>query len=92
MTATHVKLDVLLYLKSNSTGLSGGFCVVVVVFAVEVGGTPVDGIADDFEGVGVIDIEGLVVWCDVEVCRSDVKFCEIVEDTKTKVAIILQTF
>ena len=78
----------LLYLKSNSTGSSGGFCVVVVVFAVEVGGTPVDGITDDFEGVGVIDIEGLVVWCDVEV----VKFCEIVEDTKTKVAIILQTF
>lgn len=83
----HVK-PVFLYGKSNSANWSGGFCVVVVVFAVELGGTFVDGLAGDFEGVGYIGVEGLAVWCDVEVCRCVVTLSEIVEDTKTKVVII----
>lgn len=66
------------------------------------GGTLVEGLADDFEGVGTIGVEDLAVWCDVAVWRDvavwcdvavwdDGDFCEIVEDTKIKAAI-LQTF
>ena len=65
-----------------------------------VGGTLVEGLADDSEGVGTIGVEKLAVWCDVAVWRDvavwyDVAVWlgagarEIVEDTKIKVAIIL---
>ena len=58
-----------------------------------VGGTLVEGLADDSEGVGTIGVEKLAVWCDVAVWRDAAVWCdvarEIVEDTKIKVAIIL---
>lgn len=58
-----------------------------------VGGTLVEGLADDSEGVGTIGVENLAVWCDVAVWRDAAVWCdvarEIVEDTKIKVAIIL---
>ena len=54
------------------------------------GGTLVEGLADDFEGVGTIGVEDLAVWCDAAVW-DDGDFCEKVEDTKIKAAI-LQTF
>lgn len=53
-----------------------------------VGGTLVEGLADDSEGVGTIGVEKLAVWRDVAVWLG-VAVCEIVEDTKIKVAIIL---
>ena len=86
-------MDVLFFLKENSIGLSG-FGVVLV--GVPVGGTLVEGLADDFEGVGTIGVEDLAVWCDVAVWRdvaawNDDDLCEIVEDTKIKAAI-LKTF
>ena len=60
------------------------------------GGTLVEGLADDLEGVGTIGVDDLAVWCDVAVWRdvaawNDDDLCEIVEDTKIKAAI-LQTF
>ena len=65
----------------------------MVVFAVEVGGTLVEGLADDFEVVGTIGVEGLAVWRDVEAwLECNAGFSETVEDTKTKVTIILKTF
>ena len=53
-----------------------------------VGGTLVEGLADDSEGVGTIGVEKLAVWCDVAVWLG-AGAREIVEDTKIKVAIIL---
>ena len=52
------------------------------------------GLADDFEGVGTIGVEGVEGWRDVEAWRDvegwrDVAICEVFEDTKIKVAITL---
>ena len=57
-------------------------------------GTLVVGLADDFEGVGTIGVEGVEGWRDVEAWRDvegwrDVAICEVFEDTKIKVAITL---
>ena len=78
---THVTL-VVEFLYSSVTR----FGVVGVVG----GGILVEGLADDFVGVGTIGVEGLAVWRDVAV-RCDDTTCEVCEDTKKKV-VILRTF
>lgn len=59
-------------------------------------GTLVVALADDFEGVGTIGVEGLGVWRDVEGWRDadgwcDVTVTKVFEDTKIKEVITLQT-
>ena len=58
-----------------------------------VGGTLVEGLADDSEGVGTIGVEKLAVWCDVAVWRDAAVWCdvarEIVEDTKITIILNL---
>lgn len=83
---THATLDVE-FLYSSVTRFGEGFGVVGVVG----GGILVEGLADDLVGVGTIGVEGLAVWRDVAV-RCDDTTCEICEDTKKKVVIILRTF
>ena len=78
---THVTLDTG-FLYSSVTRFGEGFGVVGVVG----GGILVEGLADDLVGVGTIAVEGLAVW------RCDDTTCEVCEDTKKKVVIILRTF
>ena len=53
-------------------------------------GTLVEGLADDFEGFRVIGMEELVVGLDVTIGTVVEDPCTLVEDTKIKVAKILQ--